>query len=193
MLEIIIPYINTKIGTLDMFSNFYGLCEIIKKDDKSFPAEYCKGEYKQVSDFDKKRGTVYHRLTGNISKAEAEDDTNVSCDPFYSMTFPLRTVVCIDKKFLKGIGNDAYLENKIGHNISNVLAESNNRTLRQDLSADSVIIEVEELITNKEELFSEEYDGYDKNFIRYEFLYIAINYKIIVTGNVSCFEEYTCS
>jgi hypothetical protein len=192
MLEVIIPYINEKIETLEMFSKFHGLCEIIKKDGKSFPAEYCKGEYKQVSDFDKSKGVVYHRLTGSISKQEAEDDTNVSCDPFYETTFPLRTVVCIDKKHLKGIGNNAYLENKIGSNLSNLLAESNNKTLRQDLRADSVIIQVEKLITNRDELFSEEYDGYEENFIRYEFLYIAIDYNVVVTGNVSCFEEYVC-
>jgi hypothetical protein len=191
MLEIIIPYINEKIETLEMFSKFHGLCEIITKDGKSFPAEYCNGEYKQVSEFDKNRGVVYHRLTGNITKAEAEDDTSVSCDPFYEMTFPLRTVVCIDKKFLKGVGNDAYLENKIAHNISNVIAGTN-KTLRQDLRADSVEISVENNILNRGELFSEEYEGFEDNFIRYEFLYIAINYNVVVTGNVSCFEDYVC-
>jgi hypothetical protein len=190
MLEIIIPYINGKIETLEMFSKFHGLCEIIKKDGKSFPAEYCNGEYKQVSEFDKNRGVVYHRLTGSIAKAEAEDDTSVSCDPFYETTFPLRTVVCIDKKFLKGIGDDAYLENKIANNIANLL--SGNKTLRQDLRADTVIFEVEEIITDRDEIFSEEYDGFEENFIRYEFLYIAINYNVKVTGNVSCFEEYNC-
>lgn len=192
MLEIIIPHINDKIEALEVFEKLFGLCEIIEKDGKNFPAEYCKGEYKQVSDFDLYKGLVYHRLTGNPSKEEAEEEASVSCDPFYRTTFPIRTVACIKKSLIKSIGNDAYLENKIAHNLSNVLAETNNKALRQALRADSISIEIDSTILNRDELFGEEYDGFDNNFIRYEFLYIAINYNVIVTGNVSCFEEYQC-
>ena len=191
MLEIIIPYINTRIESLDMFQNLFGLCEIITKDGKSFPAEYCNGEYKQVSDFDLEKGVIYHRLIDQIDTQEAEEETTVSCDPFYIKTFPLRTVACINKKFLKAIGDNAYLETKIAQNIANTIVGTNNKNLRIDLMADSISIETNSIITNKEDLFSEEYKGID-NFIRYEYLYIAIDYSVIVTGNVSCFQLYDC-
>lgn len=192
MLEAIIPYVNAKISTLNMFGTKFGLCDFVSKDGKTFPAEYCNGEYKQVSDFDLHKGTVYHRLTGSISKEEDEEENTVSCDPFYITTFPMRIVACIKKELINGIGNDAYLENKIAQNISNVISDTNSRALRIELSADSVNFEVTEINTNRDEIFAQEYTGYESNFIRYEFVYVAIDYNVIVTGNVSCFEIYNC-
>lgn len=192
MLEEIIPNINAKILTLSMFKKQFGLCEIIAKDGKTFPAEYCNGEYKQVSDFDLHKGIVYHRLTGNISKEEEEEESTVSCDPFYITTFPLRTVASIKKSLIKGVGDDAYLENKIAQNIANKIAETNNKALRTLLKADSVSFEIKSIKTNRDEIFKDEYSGYDNNFMRYEFLYVSIDYDVIVTGNVSCFEFYDC-
>jgi hypothetical protein len=192
MLEVIIPHINTKIEALNMFGRRFGLCEIISKDGKTFPAEYCNGEYKQVSDFDLHKGIVYHRLTGDIEKEELDEDSTVSCEPFYSTTFPLRTVATIKKSHVKGIGNDAYLENKIAQNISNTIAESNNKALRMALRADSVSLEISGVKINRDDIFKEEYSGFDDNFMRYEFLYVAIDYDVIVTGNVSCFDLYDC-
>ena len=61
MIEALIDYIDSRIDSLGHFKEFKGLCELINKTDKdntqSFPAKYCsKGEYKQVSDFDFKKG-----------------------------------------------------------------------------------------------------------------------------------------
>ncbi len=192
MLEAIVPYINTQIESLNMFENKYGLCEFIAKDGKTFPAEYCNGEYKQVTDFDLHKGIVYHRLTGDITKEEVEEESSNGCNPFYETSFPLRTVACIKKSLIKDIGDDAYLENKIAQNISSVIAGNNNKALRVLLRCDGVEFEIENIKTNREEIFEEEYSGYDQSFMRYEFLYIAINYTVKVTGNISCFENYNC-
>lgn len=191
MLQEIIPNINTRIDSLNMFSMKYGLCEIIAKDGKTFPAEYCNGEYKQISDFDLHKGIVYHRLTGDILKENQEEESSVSCDPFYYTTFPLRTIVSIKKSLIKDIGNDAYLESKIAQNICNTIAQSNNKALRILLRVDSVSTEIKNIKLDREDIFKEEYTGFD-NFMRYEYLYIAIDYNVIVTGNVSCFENYDC-
>jgi hypothetical protein len=67
MLEVLLTDINTKLSAMNIFSTVFGLCEIITKDGVSFPAQYCNNEWKQVSDFDKNNGTIYHRLTGQIS------------------------------------------------------------------------------------------------------------------------------
>lgn len=191
MLEVIIPYINSKIEALEMFQKQHGLCEIITVDKKSYPAEYCNNEYKQVSDFDKFKGVVYHRLNGDVSAKELDEDESVSCDPFYSREFPLVGIFVVNKKHLKGIGNDAYLEGKIANTISNRLAVSNNKELRIELGADSVLIEIDNIILDRNKIFDSEYKGID-NFFRYEFLYIAIEYSVIIKGSVSCLKEYDC-
>lgn len=190
MLEVIVPYINSKIEALDMFQKLYGLCETLTSDGKSYPAEYCNNEYTKV-EIDKYKGIVYHRLTGEISTEELPEEETVSCSPFYSRTFPFRSVFIIKKEFLKNIGNDAYLESKIGNTLASNIATSNNKQLRIDLGADSVSIELNNIILNRNEIFESEYSGVD-NFFRYEYLYVAIDYSIIITGNVSCIINYNC-
>jgi hypothetical protein len=192
MLEAIIPHINQKIETLNMFPKLFGLCEKITVGGKSFPAEYCNGEYKQVSDFDLHQSSIYHRLLGPIQMEEADEDEAVSCDPFYNRIFQLRAVAVIQKSRLKEIGNDAYLENKIGQNLANVISKGNNKSLRIELSVDTVIMEIDSVNTDREEIFRQEYSGIDQ-FMRYEYLYIAIDYTVTVTGGMGCFSQYGCT
>lgn len=191
MLEAIIPYVNGKIEALEMFQKIHGLCELITKDGKTYPAEYCNNEYKQVSDFDKFKGVVYHRLNGDIVTTELDEEETVSCDPFYSREFPMIGVFVINKKHLKGIGNDAYLEGKIANAISNTIAGRSSKALIIELGADNVSIEINNLIIDRNKIFDSEYEGIE-NFFRYEFLYVAIEYSIIVTGANSCFNNNPC-
>jgi hypothetical protein len=184
MLKEIVEHINTKIAALQLFEKTYGLCEAITKDGKSFPAEYCKNEYKQVGDFDKYKGVVYHRLTGSIETEELDEEQTVSCDPFYQRTFPFRTVALIKKSEL-GIDNDAYLGQRVAQDLLITIGGANNKTLRQDLRVDSISFEVTNLITDRDTIFQEEYKGMD-NFFRYEYMYIAIDYEVIVSGSFSC-------
>lgn len=173
-----------------MFEKLHGLCDIIVQDKKTFPAEYCKNEYSQI-EFDRYKGVVYHRLTGAVTTREDEAQSTVACDPFYVKTFPLKTIVGIDKKYLKAIGNDSYLENKIANNLVSAIADTNNKQLRIDLKADSISINVNRLSLIRDDIFKEEYSGID-NFIRYEFLYVSIEYDVEVSGSVSCFKLYQC-
>lgn len=185
MLNQLITHVNNKIDSLNLFDRIHGLCHQIVNDGKTFPAEYCKGEYKQVSDFDKNKGTVYHRLTGNVSTSELEDES-VSYDPFYRRSFPVRTVAVIKKKLLP-IDNDAYIESRVAQDFLGVIASTNNKILRSALGVDSVAFEVTNIITDRDRIFSDEYKGID-NFFRYEFLYIVIDYNIHISGPVTCFD-----
>jgi len=185
MLNQLITHVNNKIDSLSLFDKIHGLCHQITKDDKTFPAEYCKGEYKQVSDFDKNKGTVYHRLIGNIITSELEEES-VSYDPFYQRTFPIRTVAVIKKKSLP-INNDAYIESRVAQDFLGVIAATNNKTLRAAIGVDAVSFEVTNIITDRDKIFNDEYKKID-NFFRYEFLYIAIDYNIHISGPVTCFD-----
>jgi hypothetical protein len=184
MLKEIVEHINTKIDTLQLFEKLHGLCEKITKDEKSFPAEYCKNEYKQVGDFDKHKGVVYHRLTGSIETEELDEEQTVSCDPFYQRTFPFRTIAVIKKSQL-GINNDAYLEQRVAQDLLITIGETNNKSLRQTLRVDSISFEITNLITDRDTIFTDEYKGVP-NFFRYEYMYVAIDYNVVVSGSFSC-------
>jgi hypothetical protein len=187
MLNTIIGTINTRIEGLNLFGQIYGLCSQITRDKKTFPAQYCNGEYKQVSDFDLHKGIVYHRQTGEISLEEIEEEQIAANDPFYQRTFPMR-VVAVIKKDLLGIDNDAYSESRVAQDFLSVIARTNNKALRESLRVDSVVFEVESITTDREDIFKEEYTGFESNFFKYEYLYIAIDYNILVSGSLSCLE-----
>jgi hypothetical protein len=187
MLNTIIDTINTRIEGLNLFGQIYGLCSQITRDKKTFPAQYCNGEYKQVSDFDLHKGIIYHRQTGEISLEEIEEEQIAANDPFYQRTFPMR-VVAVIKKDLLGIDNDAYSESRVAQDFLSVIARTNNKALRESLRVDSVVFEVESITTDREDIFKEEYAGFESNFFKYEYLYIAIDYNILVSGSLSCLE-----
>jgi hypothetical protein len=181
-MKLIIDHINSKIEEIGLFPFRFGLCERIKELERVFPAEYCKGEYKQVSDFDK-GGTVYHRLTGDISSSEADEESSVSCDPFIERTYPMRTVGAVKK------GN--YTDLEIAEFIAKKISFINNKALRAALSADSVSVEVNGFSTDRDKIWSEEYTGVEMK-MPYEYAYVAIDYDIIITGNNSCFPNSEC-
>lgn len=181
----IIDHINSKIEEINLFPRRFGLCEIIKKDETSFPAEFCSGEYKQVSDFEQ-GGTVYHRLTGDITSSEADEESSVSCDPFIERTYPMRTVGVIEKK-----NNDAYEDYDIAELVARKISFLNNKTLRTLLKVDSVSVEIKSLSADRNKIWNEEYSKIDIS-IPFESIYFAIDYNIIVTGNNSCFQKYEC-
>lgn len=187
MIELIVPYINTRIESLNLFKDRFELCERIKDGEVVFPACYIgKGEYKQVSDFDKQDGTIYHRQTGEVSSQESDEESTVSCQPFIERTYPMRTVGIIKKT-----SYSAYEDSLIAEYVSNAIEFINNKSLRQALKADVIGVEVKSISTDREKIFKEEYEGVDKT-IPYEYIYFAIDYNIKITGNVSCFATSTC-
>lgn len=191
MLNNIITYINGKIGELNMFKDIRGLCELIQVDGKSFPAEYCNNEYKHL-DFDFKGSLVYHRQTGQAGIGEADEEQAISCDPFLEKTYPMKTILYVKKDVFGSDNNDAYVDSKIAENVLNAIYTSNNRTLRNEISVDSISVNVTSVSTDREEIFNDEYPNAEKMVIPYEYAYVSIEYDIVVTGQLSCFNSYTC-
>ncbi len=185
-MKVIIDYINYKIEEMNLFPVRYGLCEIIKNptNETSFPAEFCSGEYKPVN-FEND-GTVYHRLTGDITSQETDEESSVSCDPFIERTYPMRTVGVVPKT-----ENNAYQDSNIAELLARKITLSNNRTLRQALKADSISIEIKNISTDRNKIWGEEYTKIDMS-MPFESIYLAIDYDVIITGNNSCFPEYEC-
>lgn len=188
MLEIIIAYINSRIASLGHFQELKSLCEILKKDDISFPAEYCtKDEYKQI-DFDSYKGLVYHRLTGEVSRSEAAGE-NSGCETYIVQTYPVRTIFSVPKDILKTDNN--FIDIKIAENVVNAITLKNSKILTANLKADVVSIKIKSYSTDREKIWKEEYEGVEM-VVNYKDILGAIEYDIVVEGSLSCFNYWGC-
>jgi hypothetical protein len=178
MLEVLLTDINTKLSAMNIFSTVFGLCEIITKDGVSFPAQYCNNEWKQVSDFDKNNGTIYHRLTGQISISQDDEESTSGCDIYTTRDYPMKMVVCVKKNIYSD--NDAFVEQRIAENIQSVIEDVDSKALRQALSADQIRVSVRNINVLRDSVFSLEY----KN--------LSIDYVISISGNLSCYQTQGC-
>ncbi len=183
MINQIVDHLNTRLEELEVFEVSFGLCEIIKKNDTSFPAEYSNGEFKSVSDFE--GATVYHRLTGDITSSEADEESSVSCDPFIERNFPMKLVGVVKKTC-------GYNDNEIALFVANKINFSNNKVLRTALKADVVSVEIKNISTDRDKIWNDEYKGIEMK-MPYENIYLAVEYNIVITGNSSCFPTYECN
>lgn len=189
MIELIISDINNRLEPLGLFSKKAGICEIITKQEKSFPAEYCLNEYKQISDFDYKKGVLYHRLTG-VSISESLDQSG-ACDIYKTKEYFMRLVVTCKKDVYKKANNDAYIDLKIAENIENAITFTNNKALRTSLGVDSVSVSVNKIDIDRYNIFKQEYSGMDM-FIDFEWAYIALDYTISISADANCFKLQEC-
>lgn len=183
MIKDAIGYINTKLETLNYFEKSYGLCEIILKGDKSFPAEYyTKGEYKQINNFDKYNGVSYIRKRGNISISEVEN-TLQACTILSSVNIPLKLVVIIPKSKLEC--DDLYAEDVIAQTIMRVLI-TRNGDLKVALQARQASISVDSYSTDSISILSEEYSNPKKKDINYKYAYLSMDLTVEATVTNDC-------
>jgi hypothetical protein len=183
MIEDIIKYINTKIQNLKIVSKTFGLCELIGDENKS-PAEYCKGEFRSVADFDFFKGLVYHRIIGDVNVVDVEENEWTGCFAMKEMRIPMRTCV-----ILKRVDN--YTDLLVGQTVLNAISFTNSKELRLLLGADTVAVESRSIILNKDRLINEEFDGFDIK-IDYEDIFVGVEYDIIITGAATCLEAHGC-
>lgn len=190
MLKQVVEHINELITSSGMIEKAYGLCDIIEKDGKKFPAEYCLNKYVQVSDFDKYKGLCYHRIDGDVSISQGEDES-YGCDVLSSKTYPIILIIGVKKDLFLNDKNDAYVELSIIENLESLISSQNNSTLSGDLSADVVSISLTGASTDKYSIFKREYTGIDFK-IPVEYAYISISYDVLITKKLSCHTQITC-
>lgn len=183
MIDDIIVHINNKIKDLRIVSKLFGLCELVGEELKS-PAEYCNGEFRSVADFDFYNGVVYHRIIGDTSVSEDEDEDVSGCFSMKTFRVPMRTCIIIKRK-----GN--YADLSVGQTVLSAISFTNNKDLRIALGADTVVVESRTIILDKERLLEEEFEGQDIS-LGYEDLFVGIEYDIVITGAASCIEKYGC-
>ncbi|MEK6886389.1 MAG: hypothetical protein AABW88_01010 [Nanoarchaeota archaeon] len=193
MIKAGIEYINSKLAVLNYFEKSFGLCEIISKGDKTFPAEYLhNGEYKQINNFDTYNGVSYLRKNGDISISDVEN-TLEACGILSSINIPMKLVLIIPRKKLDC--DDNYSEDVIAQTIMRELL-TKDVALKQTLNARQAKIQIDSYSTNSISILNEEYSKYPKKDINYKYAYLSLN--IIITAIVTqdcltrdCYGQYS--
>lgn len=183
MIKATIDYINGKLAVLNYFEKSFGLCEVISKGDKTFPAEYnSKGEYKQINNFDKYNGVSYLRKRGDISISDAEN-TLQACGILSAVNIPLRIVVVVPRKKLDC--DDNYSEDVIAQTIMRTLLDKT-PDLKIALNARTARIQVDSYSTDSLSVLNEEYSNYPKKDINYKYAYLSLDLTVTALVTQDC-------
>jgi len=185
MLKEIINKLNKDIKALNQFSVLHGLCDIINDGKGGFPAEYCgKDEYKQVSNFDQVRGVIYHRMNGDITREEIEEESLTGCENLILESYPMLLIGCIKMSILKI--DDAYTDLDIAQKISNTITNENIKGL--NLGLRQLETNVELISINRKSILETEYPDNESDVeIPYDFAYFKVEYNIKAKGEITCF------
>lgn len=189
MLELLITYIKlTFQNSMPEITEVQGLAEIIRQDDKQFPAFYCTNdEYKPVSDFE---NFLYFRQTGPISEEESEEGAVSGCDRLITQTYPMVAVAYVPKDIYNT--DNAFIDGKVGQNIANIIKRAAWQSLSPALKTDLIYVEVNDINTDRYAVWENEYTNV-AFAARLDHVYVSVEFDIIVTATESCLRNYDCN
>ena len=183
MIKATIDYINGKLAVLNYFEKSFGLCEIITKGDKTFPAEYLNnGEYKQINNFDKYNGVSYIRKRGDVSISD-ETNTLQACGILSNVNIPLTMIAIVPRKKLDC--DDNYSEDVIAQTIMRELLTKGG-DLKVSLNARQARIQIDSYSTDSIAILSGEYSNYPKKDINYKFAYLSLDITVNALVTQDC-------
>lgn len=191
MLEQILIYLNARLKTLFPDFTVLGLCEKVEETEKdetiSFPAEYCaNNEYKPI-DIDNHKGLFYWRKNGTVNIAFIEDE--FSDDEMEQRTYPMRGVLFAPKDYYKTDNN--YIEEKFADNIKKKMVFDGDKNFRIALKATDAEFNISRYETNRNNVIAEEFEGV-KPKVPFDWVAMAFDYDIIITGNSDCWDYWGC-
>ncbi len=185
MLEQIICFIISGLGSSNYFEKIFPLVELIQKDKGYRPAEYVgKGQFKDVTLFDHYNGMAYFRQTGGkrISKLDPKEG-EVACQTYLQIEYPLRLVACIPKSKLSN--DDAFSDDRIATTIGALLT-SENGLINGQLKASYVSVIPTDVISSNKDVLDQEYPGLEIKDVNYAFAYLAVDFLVTVQIKASC-------
>ena len=193
MINKAIPYLNTQIKTLGLFTMVHELATIETRkngeSEVSFPATYCGGGEPKAIDFDYTKATIYHRLTGAVnvdSTPSIIDPENVSIVE----TFPLRIVALFPLNILSS--DDSYISWKVSNNIASVITIDDTPDFRAELDVAAATVNITSVETDNNAVWEDEASGSKKGGKWSQMAMIAVDYDLIVRQDKRCLEVYTC-
>lgn len=186
MIKASIEFINSKLLLTNYCEKSFGLCEIITKGAKTFPAEYhSKGEYKQINNFDSYNGVSYLRKNGDISISD-ETNTLEACGILSNVSIPLKLVVIVPRKKLDC--DDNYSEDVIAQTIMRQLLTKGG-DLKVTLKARTARLQVDSYSTDSVSILNGEYGSYPKKDINYKYAYLSLDLSIIANVTHNCLTQ----
>lgn len=187
MIKTITEYINTKLLALNYFQRQYGLCvQITRSDGRKMPAQYLgKGEYMDISNFDKYSGVSYMRKRGSISIADIEDNL-IGCTSLLSINVPLKLIVIVPRKKLPC--DDRYAEDKMILSIIKAVT-SRSSDLKRSLSAKKASIFITSFNTSNSEVLKEEYTNIKKTGMNFKYVYASLDIEANIITDKNCIDQ----
>lgn len=189
MIEAIISVLNTKISALNIFQNIFGVCEIVREGEKSYPAFYNnKDNLKYIDEgVDYKQGVIFHLKDGNQTREELERIRARSKN--IQITTPMTAVAIVRKSIYNT--DDAYMEYQLTRNISKLLDEDNNTELKEALKMNRVYTGINEVNHDKQAILDQYFAGVDMN-MRHDIAVVSVSYDIVIEGDEECIEMLEC-
>ncbi len=187
MIKEAVEFLQGQLRLTGLFSQVYGLCELINKDDKTYPAIYVgSGEYKPVTNFDENNGTAYFRKTGNTNKLTiSNEQKTTSCESLLQFSFPLRLICVINKS--KAECDDNYAADIFAEKIAFQLENASG--LGTELNAVSATCSVVNYNTVGSEILKNEYRNPSVNEFNFNFAYLSIDIDIVIIKDPACIDD----
>lgn len=180
ILKAIIEHINTQMESLEYFRYAIGLCELVEKEEKLYPAYFKNGEHHPVK---LDSNETYCRKTGTVRVRNIDSDT--STEDYQERTYPIRVVAQVLRR---NIEETIFSADYLADLIIQKLTANSIKTLSTLTGAENIRIEVLSYNTNPFEVWAEEFRGVEMNADYTENLLVALDLEITITGAVSCFE-----
>lgn len=189
MIETLIKYENNRIEELGLFDKQFGLAELVEDSSgKTYPLIYLSnGSLKHVTEFSDWLGLSYFRINGNVTTAQAFDQSFQACANTIEITYPLKFVGTIKRNKLKK--DDAYAADRVIQTIKKKIIE-NNAKVQTEISAKKVSFFVTSETSDRKEIVADEYPRTEGIKINWEYIYIALNIEAKVLINTSCIPDY---
>jgi hypothetical protein len=174
-----IQQLNARLREQVQTSKCYGLAEIVRKEDKRYPAEFINGEFVSVGGYDKNGVTTYWRKTGTAQVQTLRNEV-VSCKAMLNISYPMRLVVVMQNG-----KKSAYNEDTIFEQIAAAL--TGKYSIAQTIWA---TFDITGYNTDRESIEAQEYVGVPVN-MRSKFAYLSINCTITVQADPTCLNNLT--
>jgi len=185
LIHSVITQLNKDLATLNLFT-LYGLTQEEHRGDLVYPSIYAAKGNSAAINFDFKKATAYHRLTGSVSVTQEEDDTQ--CGVLHTEVFPMKLVCYFSNAVY---GDDAYSALKTVANIKKELAKLTVETIEDSFGLFEVSADVTSLLVDSFAVWSAEFTGVPFQVPSTHSL-ISINYNITLIGSLNCFIAYEC-
>lgn len=187
MIKDAIEFLQARLETTNLFSKVWGLCELINKDGKTYPAYYNgNGDYTDVSQFNRYDGSAYFRMLSDVTMTEVEDAfITTSCGALLQYELSVK-LVCVVKRD-KLDCDDAYGAHTFAQMITKVMDSPAGLGVALNASfADST---VKRYSTSGHDILIQEYKNPSVNEFDTNYVYLSMDIDLTIIKDKTCIDE----